>query len=157
MDVASFAEVAEKFREITERIVWCTVTTVDRQGRPRSRILHPVWEGPVGWIATGRHTHKAKHLAGNPYVSLTYWDPQHEQTIIECRAEWQDDQATRDRIWELLKTTPEPVGYDPKLFWPSSTDPGFGVLKLTPWRLEVWSLQAMAKGERAQVWRPPSA
>lgn len=156
MDVGAFSDVAEKFREITERIVWCTVTTVDRQGRPRSRILHPIWEGPVGWIATGRHTHKAKHLARNPHVSLTYWDPKHEQAIIECRAEWQDEQATRDRIWNLLKSAPEPVGYDPKLFWSAPDDPGFGVLKLTPWRLEIWSLQAMAQGQPAQVWRPSS-
>jgi general stress protein 26 len=156
MDVGAFSDVAEKFREITERIVWCTVTTVDRQGRPRSRILHPVWEGAVGWIATGRHSHKAKHLANNPWVSLTYWDPQHEQAIIECKAQWQDDPATRHRIWELLRTTPEPVGYDPKLFWSSSEDPNFGVLQLTPWRLEVWSLQAMAQGQPARVWRPAS-
>jgi len=29
-------------------------------------------------------------------------------------------------------------------------------LKLTPWRLEVWSLQAMAQGQPARVWRPSS-
>lgn len=153
MDVKDFSELSDKFREITERIVWCTVATVDARGRPRSRILHPVWEGSTGWIATGRQSHKAKHLANNPFVSLTYWDPKHEQTIIDCKAEWQDDQPTRDHVWELLKTTPEPVGYDPKLFWPGADDPSFGVLKLTPWRLEVWSLAAMAKGEPAQVWR----
>ena len=68
-------------------------------------------------------------------------------------ATWQDDQPTRDRIWELLKTTPEPVGYDPALFWPSAADENFGVLKLTPWRLEVWSLAAMSAGKPAQVWR----
>jgi general stress protein 26 len=153
----AFADVAEKFREITERIVWCTVATVDRQGRPRSRILHPVWEDSVGWIATGRHSHKAKHLAKNPFVSLTYWDPQHEQSIVECRTAWADDLPTRNRIWELLKSRPEPVGYDPKLFWSAPDDPSFGVLKLLPWRLEVWSLQAMARGERPQVWRPASA
>ena len=130
------------------------MTTVDGQGRPRSRILHPVWEGDTGWIATGRHSHKARHLEGNPFVSLTYWDPQHEQTIVDCKAEWQDDQATKDRIWDLLKNTPEPVGYDPTAFWQGGpTDETFGVLKLTPWRLEVWSLAAMAKGEPAQVWR----
>ena len=155
MEVENFSNLEQKFREITDRIVWCTVTTVDRQGRPRSRILHPVWEGSTGWIATGRHSHKAKHLAENPYVSLTYWDPQHEQTIIECKAEWQDDQATRDRIWNLLKETPEPVGYDPIAFWPGGpSDESFGVLKLTPWRLEVWGLAAMAQGESPQVWRP---
>jgi general stress protein 26 len=153
MDVGGFSELSEKFNAITTRIVWCTVTTVDRQGRPRSRILHPVWEGTTGWIATGRQSHKAKHLAGNPFVSLTYWDPQHEQTIIDYKADWQDDQSSKDHLWDLLKTTPEPIGYDPKLFWPSADDASFGMLKLTPWRLEVWSLQAMSSGEAAQVWR----
>jgi general stress protein 26 len=156
MDVAAFSELESRFKAITERIVWCTVTTVDRKSRPRSRILHPIWEGNTGWIATGRHTFKAKHLARNPFVSLTYWDPQHEQAIVECKAQWQDDAATKQRIWNLLKTTPEPVGYDPAAFWPGGADePGFGVLKLTPWRLEVWSLRAMARGEPAQVWRQP--
>ncbi len=153
MDVNDFSELEDKFKSITQRIVWCTVTTVDRQGRPRSRILHPVWDGTTGWIATGRQSHKAKHLAANPFVSLTYWDPEHEQTIIDCKADWHDDQASKDHLWELLKTTPEPVGYDPKAFWPGADDASFGVLKLTPWRLEVWSLAAMAKGESPQVWR----
>ncbi|MDH3641231.1 MAG: pyridoxamine 5'-phosphate oxidase family protein [Gammaproteobacteria bacterium] len=158
MDVANFSDLRDKFKEITERIVWCTVTTMDGQGRPRSRILHPIWEheeeGTTGWIATGRESHKARHLEGNPFVSLTYWDPQHEQTIIDCKAEWQDDQPTKGRIWDLLKNTPEPVGYDPIAFWQGgASDPTFGVLKLRPWRLEVWSLEAMAKGEPAQVWR----
>ena len=74
--------------------------------------------------------------------------------MIDCRADWQDDPATKERIWELFKTTPEPVGYDPIAFWPGGvSDPNFGVLKLTPWRLEVWSLGAMARGEPPQVWR----
>ena len=157
MDVDDFSALSQRFEEITQRIVWCTVATVDRQGRPRSRILHPLWEQDAqcttGWIATGRQSHKAKHLAGNPFVSLTYWDPQHEQTIIDCKAEWQDDQSSKDQLWALLKSTPEPVGYDPKLFWPSAEDASFGALKLTPWRLEVWSLAAMGKGEPAEVWR----
>jgi general stress protein 26 len=154
MDVGNFSELADEFKEITERIVWCTVATVDLQGRPRSRILHPLWQGHEGWIATGRHSHKARHLASNPYVSLTYWDPRHEQTIIDCKAAWDDDAAAKERLWTLLKRTPEPVGYDPKQFWSAPDDDNFGVLKLTPWRLEVWSLAAMAQGQPARVWRP---
>ena len=110
MDVASFADIEDKFNEITCRIVWCTVTTLDRQNRPRSRIRHPVWDGTTGWIATGRNSHKAKHLAHSPYVSLSYWDPQHEQVQAECKAEWADDPESKNALWELLKTTPEPVG-----------------------------------------------
>ncbi len=154
MDVKDFAELERDFDALTRRIVWCTVATVDRRGRPRSRILHPVWEGRTGWIATGRHSHKAKHLAANPFVSLCYWDPQHEQAIIDCHARWRDEPEVRSRVWDLLKSTPEPVGYDPALFWSSPEDEGYGVLQLEPWRLEVWSLQAMARGEPARVWRP---
>ncbi len=153
MDVTDFAALAGKFTEITTRIVWCTVATMDRQGRPRSRILHPVWQDAMGWIATGRSSHKVKHLENNPFVSLSYWDPQHEQTIIDCKAEWRDDQATKTEIWNLLKETPEPVGYDPIAFWSGDDDENFGVLQLTPWRLEVWSLKAMAQGQPPQVWR----
>lgn len=153
MDVASFAEIEEKFKETTQRVVWCTVTTMDRQNRPRSRILHPVWDGTTGWIATGRESHKAKHIANNPFVSLSYWDQQHEQVQVECKAEWADDQAAKDQLWDLLKTTPEPVGYDPVAFWPSAEDPSFGALQLTPWRIEVWSVAAMSSGEPPRVWR----
>ena len=152
MDVASFAEIEEKFKETTQRVVWCTVTTMDRQNRPRSRILHPVWDGATGWIATGRESHKAKHIANNPFVSLSYWDQQHEQVQVECKAEWPEDQAAKDQLWDLLKTTPEPVGYDPVAFWPSAEDPSFGALKLTPWRIEVWSVVAMGSGDTPQVW-----
>ncbi len=153
MDVTDFTEIEEKFNEITQRIVWCTVSTMDRQGRPRSRILHPVWDGTTGWIATGRTSHKAKHIADNPFVSLCYWDPQHEQAIIDCKAEWADDPGEKQALWDLLVSTPEPVGYNPKLFWPGSDDDSFGALRLTPWRLEIWSLVAMSTGEPAKVWR----
>ncbi len=153
-DVKSFADIEDRFNDITRRVVWATVTTMDRKQRPRSRILHPVWEGNTGWIATGRNSHKAKHIAANPYISCTYWDQKHEQVMAECKARWADDVATKKRIWNLLKTTPEPVGYNPELFWkdgPESAD--FGVLELTPWRIEVWSLTDMAQGKPALVWR----
>ncbi len=91
MDIASFAEIEEEFVARVSRIVWCTVATVDRQGRPRSRILHPIWEGSTGWIATGRHSLKEKHLAANAYVSLSYWDQEHQQVYVDAKAEWIDD------------------------------------------------------------------
>ena len=87
MDVASFAEIEKDFMERVARIVWCTVTTVDRKGRPRARILHPIWERSTGWIATGRSSFKGKHLEANPYVSLSYWDPQHQQGLRRVRGE----------------------------------------------------------------------
>ena len=35
---------APAFVEMAHRIVWATVATVDERGRPRSRVLHPIWE-----------------------------------------------------------------------------------------------------------------
>jgi general stress protein 26 len=154
VDVASFDEIQEEFTRRVERIVWCTVATIDRQGRPRSRMLHPLWEGTTGWIATGRNGLKTKHLAGNPHVSLTYWDPKHEQVYADCTATWEDDLGEKRRLWGLYKSTPEPVGYDPGLFWPGGPeDPSFGLLRLTPWRIELSSLGGMATGKPPLVWR----
>ncbi len=153
-NVKSFDEIAKTFDERARRIVWCTVTTVDTQGRPFSRILHPIWEGSTGWIATGRQTLKAKHLAANPWVALSYWTPEHDTIMASCRAEWCDDMLTRQRIWNLLKSTPEPVGYDPALFWRGGvTDPSFGVLKLTPRRIELWTGAEMQSGKPPKVWQ----
>ena len=44
-EATTFEEIAKSFDERVRRIVWCTVSTVDTQGRPFSRILHPIWEG----------------------------------------------------------------------------------------------------------------
>ncbi len=153
MDIDNFSVIEEEFDKRVRKIVWCTVSTVDRNGRPRSRILHPIWEGHNGWIATGRETLKTKHLAENPYVSLSYWDPDQKQVYVDCKAQWDDDPAQKERIWELYKSTPAPVGYDPGLIWKGFDDPTFGLLKLTPWRIEISGLHEMTAGQPPQVWR----
>ena len=154
MTVGSFAEIEKDFMDRVARIVWCTVSTVDRKGRTRSRILHPIWEGSTGWIATSRHSLKAKHLASNPYVSLSYWDPNHEQVYADCRAEWEGRIEEKTRFWELYKATPPPLGYDLSAFWKSPEDPELGLLKLTPWRIELWSLSDLIARKAPRVWRP---
>ena len=154
MNVNGFEDIAAEFDKRVRRIVWATVTTVDTQGRPRSRILHPMWDGATGYIATGRHSFKERHLAANPYVSVTYWDQQQEQVYAECKAEWADGADEKQRAWDLFKNTPLPYGYDPAMFWPGGpTSEDFGVLKLTPWRVELWTLGQMATGQPSQVWR----
>ena len=156
MEVAAFKDIEEEFMARVRRIVWCTVATVDRKGRPRTRILHPIWEGTTGWIATGRHTLKTKHLAKNPHVSLSYWDQQHQQIYADCVAEWIDDKAEKDRIWDLYKNTPPPLGYDPGIIWQGGKDdPTYGVLKLTPWRIELYGLGSVMTGAAGEVWHNP--
>ncbi|MEZ4571472.1 MAG: pyridoxamine 5'-phosphate oxidase family protein [Thermomicrobiales bacterium] len=73
-------EVAPPFVEMAHGIVWCNVATVDREDRPRSRILHPVWQWDgdalVGWIGTGPTPVKQAHLNHSPFVSCSYWSPE---------------------------------------------------------------------------------
>ena len=152
MRVNSFADIETEFTRRVREIVWCNVTTVNRQGRPRSRILHPIWQGSTGWILSSRHSLKEKHLAKNPYVSLCYANASLEQVYAECRAHWEDGADVKSRIWDLFAATPQPVGYDPTAFWPGGKeDSDFGVLKLTPWRIEVTSLADLMKGG-GKIW-----
>jgi hypothetical protein len=139
------AATAPAFVEMAHRIVWCTVATVDEQGRPRSRILHPLWEWDgsslVGWIATGPTPVKRAHLAHSPYVSANYWAPDHDTCTAECLATWHLDDETRTTMWDRFKNAPAPVGYDPAIIpqWADGPlSPAFGVLRLEPWRLRVF-------------------
>lgn len=151
--IERFEDIAKEFDARVRGIASATATTVDTKGRPFSRMLHPIWEGAVGWIATGRSTLKTKHLAKSPYLALSYWTPAQDTVMMQCHAEWCDDAATKSRIWALFKNTPPPVGYDPQHFWPGGVDdPTFGVLKLTPRRIELWTGQELMAGTPPKVW-----
>jgi hypothetical protein len=153
------ATIAPSFVQMAHRIVWATVATVDHQGRPRSRILHPVWvwdgETLTGWIGTGPTTIKHAHLSRHPFASCSYWSPSHDACVAECRAELLEDAATRHNVWSLLKSAPEPVGYDPAIVpgW-GPDSPTFAGLRLTPWRLRVFpGTVLLGQGGRVLTWQ----
>lgn len=150
MEVTDFSDIQEEFLHRVHSVVWCTMATLDTRNRPRSRILHPIWEGTTGWITTRRHSHKAKHLAHSPYVSLAYTADLAKPVYVDCVAEWVDNIDEKKRLWDLLLTTPPPLGFDPAPIYKSVDDSGFGLLKLTPWRIEVTNFPA---GPHL-IWRP---
>jgi hypothetical protein len=152
--------IAEQFLAIAHRIVWCTLATVDRHNRPRSRIVHPVWEirdGALhGLVGTRPTPLKLGHLAHAPHVSCTYWDPAHDVAIAECEARWLHDDDHED-AWERIAGAPAPAGYDPATIWPDGpTSPDFAVIALEPWRISAAGAAGLARGERA-VWRAEPA
>lgn len=151
MRVASFSEIEDEFIERVFRVVWCSAATIDTHNRPRSRVLHPIWEGKTGWIATNRHSLKEKHLARNAAMSLAYVTEPLKPVYVECIAEWADDIETKQRIWDLFKNAAAPMGYDPAIIWSSPEDPKLGILKLTPWRIEVATVPG-----GTQVWQQDS-
>lgn len=148
--------IAPAFVEMAHRIVWCSAATVDTEGRPRSRVLHPIWQWDgkelVGWISTAPTPLKRAHLDAHPYISLNYWTESQDTCVAECRAEWRFDDETRARIWDTFKNAPAPVGYDPAIIpiWETPTDEHYAVLKLDPWRLRVFP-GGLMRGEPGEV------
>lgn len=156
----ALAQVAPAFIEMAHRIVWATVATVDTHGRPRSRILHPIWQWDgtrlVGWIATSPTPTKRAHLAARSYASVSYWSPTHDTCVAECRAALMYDDDTRIMVWNLFREGPEPVGYDPAMVpaWPGPTAEPFAALWLEPWRLRVFpGTVLMGQGGEVLRWQ----
>lgn len=156
--------VAPAFVEIAHRIVWCSVATVDAKRRPRSRILHPIWQWDganlVGWILTGPTPVKKANLEVSPYMSLNYWDPSQDTCTADCKVSWVMGDEERTKMWDFFKNTPAPVGYDPAIIpqWTSPTADNFAVLKLTPWRIRVFPGSVlMGQGGEVLNWRHPDA
>lgn len=146
----SFAEMEAEFIERVHTIVWCNCATIDTQQRPRSRVLHPIWEGSTGWVATTRDSPKAKHLENNAFISLAYVQDPFKPVYAECRAEWVDEMEAKQRFWHLCKSTPEPLGYDPGMIWEGVESPAYGLLRLIPWRIELYDL---LNQQNRKIWR----
>lgn len=145
-------EVAPAFVETAHRIVWATVATVDSNGHPRTRVLHPIWEWDgdalTGWILTSPISPKARHLEHESRISLTYWDPAQDVCTADCATVWENDPESKRAGWERFVNGPEPVGYDPSIIpaWESPESPGFGVLRLHPTSLRVFPGTLLMQG-----------
>lgn len=153
-------ETAPAFIAMAHQIVWGTVATVDSKGRPRSRILHPIWhwdgEKLTGWIATSPTSIKRAHLQANPYMSVNYWTTSHDTCVADCRAALLFDDETRTMVWNLFLNGPAPVGYNPAIVpaWTSPTADAFAVIRLEPWHLRVFpGTVLLGKGGQVLKWQ----
>ena len=152
--VRAFEDIAGELKRRTDKTIWCTMASADAKRRIRARIVHPLWDGQVGWLLTERGSPKARDVDGNPWVSLTYVDSEQEQVHVDCATSWEDRPAEKRRLWAWFKSFPPPLGYDPGLFFTKGVDdPSFGCLKLDPWRIELWSLADLMSGKPPQVWK----
>jgi len=148
-EVARFENIQTEFMHRAQQAVYCNVATVDLKGCPRSRVMHVIWDGPTGWVITWPESHKARHLANNPYVSLAYvYDPK-KPVYVDCTAAWIKDVGEQQRVWELHKTIPPPLGFDPTPHYGTLEGKYFGLLRFLPWRMELAEL-----GSESLIWRP---
>jgi hypothetical protein len=156
---AALDQVAPAFVEMAHRIVWAGAATVDADGRPWSRILHPLWSWDgaelTGIVATSPRSPKAGHLAAHPHIAFTYWQPDQDTCSVMCDAAWDDSAEGRAAGWEALATAPAPVGYDPSMIpgWDGPEAPTFGILRLRPWRVSVMpGTVLMGQGGEILTW-----
>jgi general stress protein 26 len=150
MRVATFAELQPEFLARINQAVYCNMATADLQGRPRSRVMHPVWEGAIGWVISWPESPKAQHLLHNPHVSLAYFCHDSRRPVyIEAVAEWVTERSAQQRVWDYYKTVPPPMGFDPEPHYGTIDHPLFGLLRLTPWRIQLSTL-----GGESTVWQP---
>lgn len=150
--MTNLATIAPAFVSMAHQIVWSTTATVAANGRPRTRILHPIWEWDgdklTGWIATSPQSPKAKDLDHERRISLTYWDPSQDTCSADCESFWETGDAERQAGWDRFANGPEPVGYDPSIIpqWTDSTNEAFGVLRLEPTWLRVMPGSVLLSG-----------
>lgn len=132
-----FSDIRQQFESYVGDIVYATMTTVDAKGRPRARVLIPIWEivdgAPLGWLVTYKTPVKAAHLAGNPHATFSYWDRRQNAVAVDTVTRWVDDPAEKARIWDLYRRD----SYDPGRFWTGPDDPKYHLLRLEPWRIQV--------------------
>jgi general stress protein 26 len=158
-----FADLQDDFVQLTTKIGWCAVATIDQRDRPRTRILHVSWEiddsRPIGWVSTSRSPIKTAHLARNPHVSCGYWSSAHDAVFADCRASWVEDGESKRHVWDLIAAEAVKRSFDPYSVWTSGADdPTFEVLRFDAWRVQV-TRQDLVHGKTigsSRVWHAPA-
>ncbi|MFC0105159.1 pyridoxamine 5'-phosphate oxidase [Kibdelosporangium aridum] len=143
--------IVDDLAEITGRIVWSTVSTTDRLGQPRVRIMHPVWEitpaSVVGFVGTRRTPVKTAHIAKSPWVTCAYWSPAHDAAFLDCHVSWAGPE-----VWDRLA-----AGYDPSTLWPDGPQSAdFAAWELRPYRIQVIRGADVAAGKASPIWTSSS-
>jgi len=146
----SGAEDLPKFREVAAKATWAYLATVSGD-QAKVRVVHPAFEGERVWIATGRNSAKAAHIAKNPKVELFYQiGPEFIHLTVTGKARFVDDPAEKKRVWEG-----KVFDYDLAQFWPGGYQaPDFGLMLVTPTRIELTGMMEMMQGKKPLVWRP---
>jgi hypothetical protein len=126
-------------RPVIEDVVWCTLATVAPDGRPRTRVVHPIWDwqGGVGWITRRGTPIQRRHLEHEPAVSCAYWSPAQHVAYVDATASWVPGHERQD-VWDRCLADDPPMGFDPAVMFPGGPDDeGFAPIRLEPHRIRL--------------------
>jgi hypothetical protein len=138
----SIDEILDEFLNRANSAVYATLATIDKDGWPRTRVIHAVWEGATCWITGFPTSPKRRDLARSPMVSLAYDKEPFTPANAECLAEWVTDLDEKQRVWDYLKSIPAPIGFDPGPIYGAPDDARFGLIRLTPVRIQLYDAPA---------------
>jgi hypothetical protein len=79
---------------------------------------------------------------------LAYIQDSFKPVYVDVTAEWINETDEKIRIWELHKSTPAPLGFDPEPHYGSINHHYYGLLRFTPCRIALGDLH----GEPV-IWR----
>ena len=82
-------------------------------------------------------------------LSLAYMPEIERPVYVDGHAEWIESRDEQRRVWNLHASIPPPLGFDPEPHYGSIDHHHFGLLRITPWRIELGDLY----GEPV-IWRP---
>jgi general stress protein 26 len=138
-----------KVHAAATKATWAYLATTDGN-QPKVRVVHPGFEGERVWVATGRSSAKARQLDKNANVELFYQiGAEMVHLTVTGKANFVDDPAEKKRVWDA-----KVFDYDLSQFFPAG--PGaadFGLMLITPARVELTSLPEMMTGKKPEVWR----
>lgn len=126
------------------------LATVDGD-QPFVRAVTPAWDGVTAFIATDPATAKVRQIQRNPRVDMIHWGEDFRHVGLRARASLVTDPDQLDTLWGAFPY--ELSDYFDRSDPPAKGKSPFAVVRLDPFRIELWSLESLATGKPPQVWR----
>ncbi len=125
----------------------CSLITLDNVGYPQARLMHPFEpeEDLAVWLATNRRTRKVQRIQENPYILLSYHDPEGGGYVaLSERARLEEDPDARKNRWKE----------DWRPFYPAGpTGDDYILIAVVPFRIELMSFSKEVASDPL-AWRP---
>ncbi len=137
----------EAAREIIATARYCSLITMNSEGRSEARTMDPLapTDEMVIWFGTNPRSQKVKEILRNPKVTVYYFDAQAQAYVtIQGTARLVTDQKAKSLHWKE----------DWSAFYPDR-DKGFLLIAVTPIRMEVVNIKKQVVGDEIR-WRPPA-
>jgi len=132
-------------KEIMTTAKTCALITIDKEGRPRVRVMDPFLpeEDFTVWFGTNKKTRKTEQIKNNPKVTLYYLEPNNAgYVMITGVAELIDDSVEKEKRWKDTW----------RAFYPNMDD--YLLIKVSPKWMEVISYSHNIIGDEL-TWEPP--